>query len=303
MMRLTHLVAVAALAMASPAMAHGHPGPWFHHADTVVSVTPSTLTVKDGTATEEIPMSALTVRAGMYPAHASILRAGEQVTVLKRISAAPLVIVHPAAHGILAEKSGSWQLTSKHHTWTLKGTPVLLGLDHLTAGTKALAFGPARQQQVAVTAVAARPLMTRATVTASSSRSLSAKSDQYGTLTYSLTDLPEHLQAHLAATKPGETVVVCLNPQNRQVLMMMPDRMAHWVTTLEHGTAGQVVAVSAKDLTLTNSLGTVTIPLNQQTSVRWPDHPHTTVKAVRPGMRIIAVRHSDASLRIMVLHR
>ncbi|NMP21776.1 hypothetical protein [Sulfobacillus harzensis] len=295
------LFAAASLIASAPVAAYS--GPHHHWAkETVTAVTPTTLTIKDGDATHEVPMASAQVRAGMYPASPSILRAGETVTVVGETSDTPLVIVHPAAYGTLTKPGASWQVISKRHgTFTLKGSPILLGMRDLSPGTKAAAFGPATGKEIDVTAVASRPVMTQARVTTATSGVLKAQSDQYGMLSYPLSQLPTRFQERLRALKPGDAVVACLNPLNRQVLMMMPDRLDHWVKALEHGTAGQVVAVSNKDLTLTNPLGTVTVPITPKTTVRWPGHPHTTVKQIKPGTRVLAIRHPDASLKIRIL--
>ncbi len=308
MTRLTHLAALAAsltaLALPVPAMAQGHAGGWTRHHETIASVTPTTLTVTSGTSRESLPMAALRVRAGMYPASTTILRAGESVSVLKSGSEPPLVIVHPAAYGTLSQKGSAWELATKRKgTFTLKTTtqPMLLGMKSLTPAFQAAAFGPVTNREVDVTALTARPLMTRATITHITANQVAAQSDQYGTLTYSLAGLPSRLQAHLAQMKAGAVVVACLNPLNHQVLMMMPDHLERWARALEHGAAGQVVAVSAKDVTLTNPLGTVTIPLRQSTKVQWMGHPEATVQQIPPGTRILVLRHQDASLKIVVL--
>jgi hypothetical protein len=98
----------------------------------------------------------------------------------------------------------------------------------------------------------------------------------------------------------GDAVIASLNPLNRQVLMVWPDHMERWAKTLERGTAGQVVAVSPKDITLTNHLGTVTIPLNHTVTIRWKGRKDAKITDVTPGTRIVAVRDKDGSLKIMV---
>ena len=287
---------------AAPAMAQSHSQDWHPHYKTVTAVTPTTLTMKDGTATEQIPMAGLKVRAGMYPVTRGILRAGEHISVWHPAGASPIVVVHATAHGTLVQKGSLWELTTKHQgTISLAGKPIVLGASSLSTGMKAAAFGPKSGQRVDVAAVAQRPVMTEATLVKAGGGVWIAKSDQYGTLQYALTDLPPALQKRLSTMKPGTLMVACLNPQNHAVLMMMPDRHARWAKTLEHGTAGQVIAISQKDITLTNALGTVTIPLNRPVKVRWPGHPHASISQVKPGTRVLALRHEDGSLKLLVM--
>ncbi len=293
---------LASLALSTPALAHSLP---HHHwaKEKVTAVTPTTLTVQDEGHSRAFPLASARIRAGMYPASAKVLRPGETVTVLDSPTEAPLVIIHPAAYGTLTKPGATWQLDSKHHgTYTLKGSPALLGMRELSPGTKAAAFGPVTGKEVDVTAVASRPVMARAKITAANADTVKAQSEQYGPLSYPLQALPRHLQQRLSQLKPGDSVVACLNPLDHQVLMIMPDHLDHWVKALEHGTAGQVVAVSNKDITLTNPLGTVTVPINHQTVVKWPGHPKAKVNQIPPGARIMALRHPDASLKILVLY-
>lgn len=301
--RVAMSAAVISLAVSTPVLAHSLP---HHHwpEEKVTAVTPTTLTVQDDGHSQAIPLASARIRAGMYPAPAKVLRPGETVTVLGSRTEAPLVVIHPAAYGTLTKPDRTWKLDSaRHGAYTLTGNPpLLLGMRELSPGTKAAVFGPVTGKEVDVTAVASRPVMARAKITATGGNTIKAQSEQYGTLSYKLEALPHHLTQRLSQLKPGDSVVACLNPLDHQVLMIMPDHLDHWVKTLEHGTAGQVVAVSNKDITLTNPLGTVTVPINRQTVVQWPGHPKAKVDQIPPGARIMALRHPDASLKISVLH-
>lgn len=308
MTRLTQLIAIgaamASMTIAAPASARHRPPLWAHGYETVSAVTPTTLVVKHEDGLEQkLPMAEIQVRAGIYPAVRDVLRPGEQVTVFQENQMAPLVVVHPATFGTLSQKGATWQVSSKRQgTMTLAGTnPILLGLTRQTAGTEVMVFGPASGQQIDVTALAARPLVARSTVQSANSRQMTMKSAQYGLLTYNLTGLPGRFREHLGAMSPGQAVVACLNPLDRQVLMVWPDRMERWAKTLERGSAGQVIAVSPKDLTLTNALGTVTIPLNNPTTIRWPGHPNAGPQQIPPGTRVVAVRERSGALKIMVV--
>jgi len=78
-----------------------------HSSDTIQALTPSTLTVKDGSATESIPIQGLSIRAGMYPSNTSVLRVGERVSIFQTSATHPIVVVHPAAHGQLLKNGNA----------------------------------------------------------------------------------------------------------------------------------------------------------------------------------------------------
>ena len=293
------------LALSLPAAAKSRVPIWDHGFEVVKTVTPSTLVVQHASGIEQkLAVGNLSVQAAIYPASAGILRAGEAVTVFQEQQTPPLVIVHPEAFGTL-EKSGTlWSLKSKRHgSQTLVSSkPELLGMREWQAGKKVMVFGQTLQDgKITAAALAAVPLVTRSTVQAVSADSLVLHSDQYGALTYSLKGVPVRFRQHFQSMSPGQYVIANLNPLNRQVLMVWPDHMERWAHTLERGSAGQVVAVSGSDITLTNHLGTVTIPISQQTTLQWQGHKDAKVSQISPGTRIIAVRERDGHLRIMVM--
>lgn len=272
--------------------------------DTVQSITPSTLTVSDGGATESIPMSGIQIRAGMYPANATILQIGEKVRILAAGSS-NVVIVRPAAHGKLVKTGSAWDVQTHHHgMWRLIGTnPQFLGMKTWSAGARVAAFGTSSNNSVSLTALAAHPIMTHAQVTAANANSITAKSDQYGALTYSFEGIPQHFQHYLASLPVGKAVIAYLNPLDHQVLAIMPDHMDRWAKVMEHGSAGQLVAVSPKDLTLTNALGTVTVPLNAPVTMHWEGHPQAKAQDLTPGTRILVFRSEHhPTLKIDVLN-
>ncbi|PSR20752.1 MAG: hypothetical protein C7B45_13475 [Sulfobacillus acidophilus] len=310
MKRLNWLIAVGCastlLTVASPAFAQGRPHLWGHQDELVSSVTPTTLVIKHAEGLEQqLPMSSVTVQAAMYPATAGILRPGEHVSVLQETGSNPLVIVHPAAYGTLTHQGGQWTIVSRRRgTMFLNGAPSaqLLGLKTVASGQRVMAFGTQTgTTSVDVAALAAKPLITRSTIKTVAATQLTLQSEQYGTLVYSLAHLPPSVRQHLTAMTTGQSVVAGLNPLNHRVLMVWPDRLDRIARTLERGTAGQVIAVSPKDLTLTNHLGTVTIPLNHKTIVRWSGHSQAQLAQVTPGKRVLALRQKDGNLQIMVL--
>ena len=309
MKRLNLLVILtsAILALAAPVSAHSRPPLWSHGFEEVRSVSPSTIVVKHQTGLEQkLATSNLNVQAAMYPASPSILRPGERVNVFQDGTAKPLVVVHPAAYGTLKSTGATWSLISKHHgTLGLSGgNPQLLGMKDYTQGAKVMVFGAfLGQQKLDTAAVAARPILAPATVRSASNDTLTLKSEQYGMLTYALNQVPSAFRHKLASMTPGQTVVAGLNPLNRQVLMVWPNRVEKWAHTLERGTSGKVVAVSPKDLTLTNRLGTVTIPLDHKATLKWPGHNNAKVSQMTPGTRVIVLRNNDGSLNIMVLEK
>jgi hypothetical protein len=310
MKRLNWLIAVGCastlLTAAAPAFAHSRPPMWGHQDELVSAVTPTTLIIKHAEGLEQqLAMSSVTVQAAMYPASAGILRPGEHVSVLQESGSNPLVIVHPAAYGTLTHQNGQWSVISKRHgTMLLNGaqSAQLLGLKSPANGQRVMAFGTQTgTTSVDVAALAASPLMTRSTIQAVGADQMTLQSEQYGTLVYSLAHLPQSVRQHFTALAAGQTVIAGLDPLNHRVLMIWPDRLGHFARTLERGTAGQVVAVSPQDLTLTNHLGTVTIPLNHEVSVRWPGHPQARVAQMTPGTRVMALRQKDGDLQILVL--
>lgn len=310
MKRLNWLIAVgcasAVLTIAAPAAAQSRPHMWTHHDELVSAVTPSTLVIKHAAGLEQrLAMSSVTVQAAMYPANSGILRPGEHVSLFQESGSNPLVIVHPAAYGTLEHQNGLWSVVSKRRgTMLLNGlnTAQLLGLKSHTAGQRVMAFGTQTgSNSVDVAAVAAPPLMTRSIVKSVSPGQITLQSDQYGTLVYSLSQLPMRLRQHFTTLATGQTVMAGLNPLDHRVLMVWPDHLNHWARTLERGSAGQVVAVTAQDLTLTNHLGTVTIPLNHKTTIRWTGHSQAQVTQITPGTRVLALRQKDGHLQILVL--
>jgi hypothetical protein len=294
----------AVLLHAAPAAAKTHVPLWDHGFQTVSAVTPSTVVVKHAAGLEQqLPTGQITVQAAVYPADAGILRPGERVNVFQEMDRRPLVVVHPSAFGRLQKTGSIWTVTSKRRgTVALNGTnPQLYGMREWKAGERVMVFGPMLgPDKVDVAAVAAAPLLTRSTVQSATAATLTLKSDQYGTLTYRLDRLPSVVREQFRTMAPGDAVIASLNPLNRQVLMVWPDHMERWAKTLERGTAGQVVAVSPKDITLTNHLGTVTIPLNHTVTIRWKGRRDAKITDVTPGTRIVAVRDKDGSLKIMV---
>lgn len=296
-----------ALVLSVPAAAKTQVPLWGHGFETVSSVTPSTVVVKHAEGVEQqLPMSNISVQAAVYPATAGILRPGERVSVFQEAGSHPLVVVHPSAYGKLVKSNDMWTVTSKRHgTTTLTGSnPQLFGMRDWKAGERVMVFGATiGENKVDATAVAATPLMARSTVQSTTADSVTLKSDQYGTLTYPLTRLPASVRQHFSSLSPGDSVIASLNPLNRQVLMVWPDRMERWARTFERGSAGQVVAVSPKDLTITNHLGTVTIPLNHETTIRWEGHKDAKVSDITAGTRILALREKDGNLRLMVLKK
>lgn len=308
MHRLTQGVAVAimggTLAIASPALAKSHVPMWAHGFETVSAVTPSSVSVKHADGLEQkLPMAHLKVRAGLYPASTAILRSGEAVSVWEEPGQNATLIVHPAAVGTLTQSGSDWQLQSQRYgTVTLRGNnPTLLGLKQLTAGQQVMAFGSPSGQEVDTAAVAARPIMVRTTLSQVQNGSLTLQSTEYGTLTYGLDGLPSHFKNTLEALKPGSWVQAYLNPMTHEVLVAWPDHTERWAKTLEKGTAGQVIAISPKDITITNHIGTVTIPHDSHVSVQWPGHDKATVEQIPVGSRIIAVRNQQGQLQILVL--
>lgn len=305
MRSLVVVTAVATLLWSSPVAAKSHIPLWGYGSETVSSVTPSTLIVKHQAGLEQkLPMSQITVQAAIYPATAGILRPGERVTVFQESDARPLVVVHPEAYGTLAHAGSMWTVHSKRHgTVSITGSnPQLLGMRQWHSGDKVMVFGASvGNHKVDASAVAAVPLMARSTVQSLSNNALTLKSDDYGVLSYSLSRLPAPLRQHFSAITPGQSVIASLDPLTRQVLMVWPDHKERWARTLERGSAGQVVAVSSKDLTLTNHLGTVTIPLNHSVTVQWPGHQNAHVSEIKPGARVMILRDHDGSLKIMVL--
>ncbi len=302
------LVATTALsaAISLPASAQVRPiSHWPTSTETVSAVTPTTLVVKHAQGVEQkLAMSQIGVKAAMYPATRGILRPGERVTLFQEPDIRPLVVVHPEIYGKLAQSGSTWTVTSKRSgTTTLTGSnPELLGMTQWHSGDRVLVFGSAiGPHQVDASAVAAMPLMAHSTVQSASANALTLKSDDYGTLTYSLKDLPGHLRQHLSALAPGQNVIASLDPLTRHVLMVWPDHMERWARALERGTAGQVVAISPQDLTLTNHLGTVTIPLNHPAQVRWMGHKAPQLKDIHPGARVLVIRERDGNLNLMVL--
>ncbi|MCY0877345.1 MAG: hypothetical protein OWU84_00100 [Firmicutes bacterium] len=296
-------VGALTLMLSTPVAARTHMPLWDHGFETVSAVTPSTVVIKHSDGVEQqVGLSQVQVRASVYPAPAAILKPGERVSLWANTPSA-LVVVHPSAVGTLVSSPGGWQVATKHRgVVQLSGAhPLLLGLKQLAAGERVLTFGPRRGESVEVTAVAARPLMVRTVVEATTPERVTLASDQYGTLTYTLGSLPASLKTAVSHLAPGQIAVACLNPLNRQVLMVFQDPAAAWAKTLERGSAGEVVAVSPKDLTLTNHLGTVTIPLNMPTEIEWPGHPRASATALTPGTRIVAVRESSGKLKVLVL--
>ncbi len=295
------------LALSFPAAAKSRLPLWDHGFEVVKTVTPSTLTIQHPSGIEQkLAVSNISVQAAIYPASAGILRPGEAVTVFQEPQTSPLVIVHPAAFGTL-EKSGSmWSLKSKHHgTQALvTSNPELLGMRKWESGAKVMAFGQVVEgSKINAVALAAAPLVARSTVKSISPDSLTLQSDQYGALNYSFKAVPIRFRQHFRALSPGQSVIANLNPLNRQVLMVWPDHMERWAHTLERGSAGQVVAVSPTDITLTNHLGTITIPLNKQATLQWEGHKDAKISQLSPGTRIIAVRERDGQLRIVVMKK
>lgn len=301
------LAAAAAviLLQAVPAAAKSHVPLWGHGFQTVSAVTPSTVVVKHAAGLEQqLPTGQISVQAAVYPADAGILRPGEHVNVFQDRGERPFLVVHPSAMGVLSKNNRVWTVTSKRRgTVSLSGaTPQFYGMRDWKSGQRVMVFGPlAGSDRVDATAVAAAPLSARSTVQATSATALTLKSAEYGTLTYSLQRLPASIRQHFLALSPGDAVVASLNPLTRQVLMVWPDHLDRWVKTLERGTAGQVVAVSPQDVTLTNQLGTVTIPLNHTATIQWHGHQDAKMTDITPGTRILAVRHQDGSLKVMVL--
>lgn len=304
------LVATTALSVAIslPAAAQARPAAqWPTSTETVSAVTPTTLVVKHAQGVEQkLAMSQIGVKAAMYPATRGILRPGERVTLFQEPDIRPLVVIHPEVYGKLARSGSAWTVTSKRSgTTTLTGSnPELLGMKQWHSGDRVLVFGSAiGPNKVDASAIAAMPLMARSTVQSATSSALTLKSDDYGTLTYSFKDLPGVLRQHLSALSPGQNVIASLDPLTRHVLMVWPDHMERWARALERGTAGQVIAVSPKDLTLTNHLGTVTIPLNHPAHVRWDGHRDAQLKDIQPGARVLVIRERDGNLNLIVLSK
>lgn len=304
----TALTAASALALiwSTPALAHGIPNAHFAHwnADKIQALTASTVVVRHEDGMEQqVPMAHVVVRAGMYPASKTILSVGERVSLIPD-AGSPMLIVHPAAFGTLSQKDSHWQITSRERgTLVLAlGQPVLLGMKHLAAGQRAAVFGTVEGGTLHATAAAAKPLFTEATVKNVSSGQVSLDAGPYGSVTYPLNALPRRFRQHLSQLTSGLTVVACLDPVNHQVLMIWPSHTSQMAQALERGSAGQVIAVNGKDLTLTNQLGTVTIPVRTPgVHIQWSGHPKSTIQQIPPGTRIIAFRADDAGLKIMVL--
>ncbi len=295
-----------ALLWSTPALAHGIPGARVAHwnADKIQALTTSTVVVRHENGMEQqVPMAHIVVRAGMYPASKSILSVGERVSLIPD-GGSPMLVVHPAAFGTLSQKDSRWQVRSRHGgTLTMAaGQPALLGMKHLAAGQRAAVFGTVEGGILRATAIAAKPLMTEATVQSVSAGLVSLNAGPYGSVTYSLNALPRRFRQHLSQLTGGLTVVACLDPVSHQVLMIWPSHTTQMDQALERGSAGQVVAVNGQDLTLTNQLGTVTIPVRAPgVRVQWSGHPKSTIRQIPPGTRIIAFREDDAGLKIMVL--
>jgi hypothetical protein len=303
---LTAGAAASLLIVASPVVsAHGHGPFWGHRFDTVSEVTPSTLTVKHPSGlVQELPMNQVRVEAAIYPANSGILRPGQEVSLLEEPNQRPIVMVHPVAYGTLTKVNTGWTVVSRRGgSATLVGAnPQLLSMTHWSAGNRVMVFGArVHAHQVAMSAIAAMPLMARSVVQSVSPEFLTLETDQYGVLRYPLADVPGSLRQQLAALTPGRRVIAGLNPLNHAVLMVWPDHTERWARTLERGSAGQIVAISPKDLTLTNRLGTVTVPLDHPAAVHWPGHEKASISQLKPGMRLIVVREKDGHLKILVL--
>jgi hypothetical protein len=303
------LAAASALVMvwSTPALAHGfgdaHLGHRMH-AETIQALTASTVVVRHQDGMEQqVPTAQVAVRAGLYPATKSILSVGETVTLIPN-DGSPVLVVHPATVGTLNQKNTQWQVTSRRKGTLVMapGHPTLLGMTQLAAGQRAAVFGTVENGTLHATAVAAKPLMAEATVKEVKAGKVRLETPQYGSLTYSLDALPGRFRQHLSQLSGGLTVVACLDPVSHQVLMIWPSHTTQMAQALERGSAGQVVAVNGKDLTLTNQLGTVTIPVRTpNVQLQWSGHPKSTIQQIPPGTRIIAFRADDAGLKIMVL--
>jgi len=302
---LTALSFMAAMTVAAPtAMAHSRVPGWSPTHDVVTALTPSTVVIQHpGGLEQKLALSAIAVRAAMYPSSTAILRPGEDVSLLGESGSSTLMVVHPVAYGQLTKPGNQWQVARHHQTVSLNGSnPEVLGMSQLQAGQRVMVFGVRHgDTSIDTTAVAAPPLTTRSVIKSASADQLTLQSPQYGTLTWSLTGLPSIVRQQVAKLVPGKTVIAGLDPISRQVLMVWPDHMERWAHALERGSAGQIVAVSPKDLTLTNHLGTVTVPLNGPVQIRWQGHTDATLSQLTPGTRVMTLRKKDGHLTVVVL--
>lgn len=298
--------ALTVLGLSGSVSAHSRPPLWAHGFEVVSSVSPSTVTLKHQAGPEQtLAVSKLRVQAAMYPASPTILRPGERVNVFQAADHKSLVVVHPAAYGTLKRDGVLWTVASKRHgVMAVAGrNPKLLGMKGWTEGARVMVFGTLGTQRVEATAVAAPPLLAPSIIQSANVDKVTLKSDQYGQLSFALNQLPNAFRQQLAAMTPGQTVIAGLDPVSHQVLMVWPNHVQKWAHTLERGTSGTVVAVSPKDLTITNQLGTVTIPLDHPAKLTWPGHADAKVTQLTPGTRVIAVRHKDGTLNIMVVQK
>lgn len=280
-----------------------------HHwqVETIGSVTKSTVTVS-GVPTKSpvtLPINALTVRAGWYPASSSILAQGEKVRLLQGDTNHPLLVVWPSAHGTLQIKGTTMSLTHDETSIALQGTsPTLFGMSKAVAGQKVEAFGVRQGKIVAVKALAARPLRADGTVTQTGQEALTIRTRQYGSLSLPWSSLPAPVQSWLKEIRTGEHLNVWLDPSNRRVLMAMPGhahrRMLHMLDT---SAMGQLSSVKGNQITLTNRLGkhTLTLP-NVPITVKWSGHPHATLSQVPPGSRVLVhFNHHQQKLMVCVM--
>ncbi|MHB1954742.1 MAG: hypothetical protein ACYCOU_13435 [Sulfobacillus sp.] len=270
------------------------------HLSQVTQVTSTTVTVqRSGGKSQTLNLSALRVRAGIYPASSSLLAVGQRVLVCDVKSASPQLIVMPVAHGVLTQTNGSWTVVNSKETITLKGAPQqLMGLSSLAPNKHVMVFGQKSGSTVVPNVIAARPQRMEGTVISNQNGTLTVKTKANASLVINEANLP--MAKWLAKIPVGHHVVVVMDPLTQKPLAVMPrhhDKMAR----MGRFAVGKLTSDTSQALVLQNPLGSQTVPLSGTTvNVVWKNHPNASLSQVPLGTPLLVHRTGAHALEIRV---
>lgn len=248
-----------------------------------------------------LALSQVSVRAGFYPSSSRILKTGEHVRLIGGMKSSPVLVVMPAVSGSLAQQGSTWTVTNKKGTVSLSATPsVLYGMGGLSVGQKAQVFGVRSSNTVVnPVAIGALPNHWVVKVTGNQNGVLTLQSTTHGTLTFNSATLPQRWATRLAKIKTNRRLIAIVSPSNNQVLMVMPihhqRQLAKKYWALNTTAAGQLTGVNPTQLTLSNKLGTTTIPLSGNTvKIAWRGHTNTSVTQLPTNIKVLVHRNAKS---------
>ncbi len=278
---------------------------------TAITTRTVTLTFPHPGKSQTLDLSQLSLRAAFYPTTSAILRPGQRIALWPGKPGTWRAVVLPAACGTLShsQTAGAWTVTSHQGaTWPL-AIPAHLpmaGMHAMQNQQRVMVFGAKTSHSgIQVSMIAAMPEHLRGTVQSNQAGRITLTTGQ-GTFTYMIpASLPSASpwRQSLASLKPGQVIQVFLNPENRQVLALIPHPSHHGRQMVRNNVTGLLLSHSSQEIQLTTAWGHATILTHgRPVSVIWPGHASASLSQIPAGQRVwIHLSKNSEAIEVRVL--